>query len=66
MRPQIRDAVFIPFDREVKAPIIVDTRLPETVSFEVFLGMKRRVIEIASQEIDLFDECLLNGQRSSG
>src|ERR1035438_8774526 len=55
--------IFMALDREIESPVQVDSRLPEADGFIVFLGTKRRVLEILLQEQELLEKRLLNRGR---
>jgi hypothetical protein len=54
MRDDVFDVVSAANNRELEAPTLVDTRLPEAPAFVVLLGVQGRVMEIANQEAQLF------------
>jgi hypothetical protein len=63
MGDNLVDAVGVPVDGEVKAPVVVYAGLPTTISFVKLLGAERGVIEVAHQKVDLLDESFLDGRR---
>jgi hypothetical protein len=50
MRDDVHDQVPVILDEEIKAPILIDARLPEALALVVFLGVERWVVEILKQQ----------------
>jgi hypothetical protein len=57
VRNDIHDVVDVIADEEIETPILVDTSLPETLAFVVFLGAERRVPKVLLPQPHL----LING-----
>src|ERR1039458_7312369 len=60
MRDDVHDQIPIILDEEIKAPILVDARLPESPALVVFLGAERWVVEILEQQKRLLVEGALD------
>jgi hypothetical protein len=63
MGDDLADAVSVAVDSEVKAPVVIDARLPSAFSFVKLLGAKRGMVKVADRKIDLLDEGFLHRQR---
>ena len=60
MRDDVHDQVPIILDKEIKAPILVDARLPQAPALVVFLGAERWVVEVLDQQQRLLVEGTLD------
>jgi hypothetical protein len=49
MGDDLADAVGVPIDGEVKAPVVIDARLPSAFSFVKLLGAKRGMVKVADR-----------------
>src|ERR1035441_2602093 len=63
VRLDLVQVIFMALDREIESPVQADSRLPKADGFIVFLGTKRRVVEIPLQEQELLEKRLLNRGR---
>jgi hypothetical protein len=59
----INEVVGIAFNAKVKAPVHVNSRLPNVSRFVVFLSVKGRVVEVLQKERGLFVEGALYQER---
>ena len=59
----IRHDADIALDDEIKAPIPIDPGLPDIIGFVIFLGVQRRVLEIANEISDLLEKRFVNWGR---
>src|ERR1035438_6417672 len=60
MRDDVHDQIPVTLDEEIKAPILVDARLPEAPALVVFLGAERWMVEILQQQQRLLVEGALD------
>lgn len=60
MRNDVHDQIPVSLDEEIKAPILVDARLPQPSTFFVFLGAERWMVEILDQQQRLLIEGTLD------
>src|SRR6266567_2219535 len=60
MRDDVHDQIPVTLDEEIKAPILVDARLPEPPALVVFLGAERWMVEILEQQQRLLVEGTLD------
>ena len=58
----VADNVSVARNVEIEAPVLIDAGLPQVLSFTIFLGVQRRVIEVVQQEPELFIECAADGR----
>jgi len=66
MRDDVHDQIPVILDEKIKAPILVDARLPEAQALVLLLGAKRRVVEILKQQRRLLVEGTLDLLRRLG
>mgnify|MGYP001396375345 CR=1 FL=1 len=63
MGNHVADNISVARNIEIKAPVLIDAGLPEILSFIVFFGMQRRVIEVMEEKLELFIEGAANRRR---
>ena len=64
MRDHVLNVVGIIRDREIEAPSLVDTSLPQIAGFIVLLRVERRVLEVRGEKPQLLLKSPLNIRRS--
>ena len=66
MRHNIQEVVGVAFNAKVKAPVIIDSRLPDVLCFVVLLGAEGRMAKVLEKENELLVKEPLDTGGSTG